>query len=223
MQTKFASNLSFLEFHPGNHSDKYLEWLVKIHNEILLTKASKEGKFELPATGFLLIEIEKEYILKQLDSGSKYYICVDEKDDVLGYMVVDNAIDSDTLNRVIWSEPFMKEKVIGSNHRYINLAAVSSMYSGQGVGQFMYQSIYTLYPECWISAFYVSSPVENIRSKVFHEKQGFECIGRYESNCFLGISNYQSTLVLREPEQESILNGAVLQKVSTCATEFVPS
>lgn len=206
MQTKATSNLSFLEFNPRNHSDKYIDLLVEIHNEILLTKASQKSRNKLSETGFLLIEIGKEYILKELDSGLKYYICVDEKDNVLGYMVIDNAIDSDTLDKVIWSEPSMKEKIVDSNHRYINLVAVNSKYFGQGVGQFLYQSLYTLHPECWISAFYVSRPVENIRSKIFHEKQGFSYVGYYQSNCFLGISDYQSTLVLKVPDRGSMLS-----------------
>ena len=192
------SNFNFISFKLSDNRDDYLDSIISIHNEILLTRSDLRNSADISTTGFLLIEIGREYIAKELDLGHSYYLCTNDNDHVLGYLVIAPKIPDDILSSVSWSSPSVEEKVSSSKHQYINLIVVSSKHAGKGVGRFIYNSLFSLHPKYCFSAFYVSSPVENTRSKMFHEKQGFKEAGFYQSDSFHGINNYQSILMLRE-------------------------
>jgi hypothetical protein len=62
----------------------------------------------------------------------------------------------------------------------------------------MYEEIYKVFPNSFISLFIVTHPIANNRSLMFHQKQGFEQIGTLQIDQFLDLQNYESILLFKE-------------------------
>ncbi len=91
----------------------------------------------------------------------------------------------------------MQAQILSDRHWYIKIVATDLRTVGQGVGQFLYQSLVTQFPNAVFSAFIVTQPVFNQRSLRFHEKQGFRPMGVFRQARFLDLDNYESTLVFK--------------------------
>jgi len=149
--------------------------------------------------GFLLAQITEQEILQKLENGTQYFVATDDGNEILGFLAVSiPKVDSTFLNQVLWKDPSYKNKIARENNLYIQTVAVQPNCRGQGVAQFLYKSLYEKFSTSFFTTFVVAKPIENSRSLLFHEKQGFLPVGTVYYEQFLDLKNYESILLLRE-------------------------
>lgn len=149
--------------------------------------------------GFLLTQITEEQILQKLENGVEYFVATSNSDEILGFVTVSiPKIDNTFLNQVIWQDDAYRDKIAKDKNLYIQIVAVKPNYMSQGIGQFMYKSLYEEFSTSFFTTFVVAKPIKNLRSLLFHEKQGFLQVGVVRHKRLLDLENYESILLLRE-------------------------
>ena len=149
--------------------------------------------------GFLLAHTTEQQVVKNLESGVQYFVATSDRDEVLGFMAVSiPKVDNNFLNQVLWKDTSYRTKITRDNNLYIQTVAVQPTCIGQGIGQFIYKSLYEEFSTSFFTTFVVSKPIENLRSLLFHEKQGFLQVGTVSHEQFLDMTNYESIFLLRE-------------------------
>ena len=195
MSNLSPAHYSNLQFSYANTSHAGV--LAEIHNEILLENLESIENSSLSQTGFLLKYLTPSDVEEEILSDKEVFVCQKSEEEILGYLVLSAEFPQDLIPEIIFEKDYHQLGLLEENHNYISLVVVSLRHSKKGVGRFLYESLFKLKPNTSFSAFYVLEPVENTRSKVFHEKQSFQQIGIYIKDNFLGIKNYKSCLVFR--------------------------
>ncbi|HIK10716.1 MAG TPA: GNAT family N-acetyltransferase [Oscillatoriaceae cyanobacterium M33_DOE_052] len=174
--------------------NRHIHSIVQIHNHHVLDRQTLAGD-----QGFLLAPVTGEEINHNLTNGSQYWLAVEDRDEVLGFVLLTQPkIDDELLSQIIWQEASCIDKILTTQHFYIKILAVNPNYMGQGIGQFLYTSLYQSLAPAVLSAFIVTKPACNQRSLAFHQRQGFRQIGTFRQEVFLDLPNYESILVFKE-------------------------
>jgi L-amino acid N-acyltransferase YncA len=172
---------------------EHLGAITDIHNSNVLDPK------KINDYGFLLAKTNEEEINQGLNNNSShYFIAIDDSAEVLGILNLERPkISQDFLDNLIWQDASCREQILSNRHLYIKIIATKINHRGKGIAQFMYRSMYAIFPDsCW-SAFIVTKPVYNYRSMLFHKKQGFQPVATFQADVFLDLKNYQSTLVFK--------------------------
>lgn len=179
-----------LQFRQAGHADTRA--IVEIHNVNVRNQASSNPR------GFLLTKTTEEEVTNALAGKTQYFIGDTSAGEVVGFVAVSRpTITNEFLDKIHWQDEELRQHVLKPNHLYIQTAATKPEYMGQGVAQFLYQSLYEQFPQSWLSAFIVAKPITNYRSITFHQKQGFETIGTLYLEEFLDLQHYESLLMLK--------------------------
>lgn len=167
--------------------------IIDIHNSCVRGQNFSEDY------GFLLAKTSEDELVKNLNSKTQYFIAVDFKDEVVGFLAISRPKISDRfLNHILWQDDSYKRKILTDRHIYIQIIATKRDCMGKGVARFLYQSLYQLFPNSVFSTFVVTKPILNHRSILFHQKQGFQQIGTIKHEQFLDLKNYESVLLFKE-------------------------
>lgn len=182
--------LNFREAKNNNFSS-----IVNIHN------SNVRGENGSNDYGFLLVKTTEKEVITNLSNSFQYFVAVNDSNDVLGFLSLSQPkITDEFLNQMLWQDNYFSDKIVNNQerHLYINVVATKREYIGQGIGKFMYQSLYEQFPKSLLSSFIVTQPIFNHRSLIFHQKQGFQRIATFKCPQMMDLQNYESILMLKE-------------------------
>lgn len=170
--------------------------IVDIHNQNARKNIKSNGQ------GFLLEETSDERLIKKFNDNATQYFVSTIKNKVVGFLQISIGIPSDELeefeNTIFYSEE--DKQLIDNRHIHILTVGVSRGYKKTGVGKFIYQSLFRRFRGYSFSAYVVEKPIKNNASKVFHEKLGFEIMGRFISDFYYSLEDYRSILYLKRKD-----------------------
>ena len=171
-----------------------IQAIVNIHN------SHAGGQNTSSEGGFLLNKITEDEIVKRLKNSVKYFVAATTDGEILGFVGVSQPeISEEILNEIIWKDEAFKKIVTSDRHFYLQVVATKLDCMGRGVARFMYEEIYKVFPNSFISLFIVTHPIANNRSLMFHQKQGFEQIGNLPpTDLFLDLEDYERILLFKE-------------------------
>ncbi len=180
-----------LNFREANVSDA--PSIVTIHNSNAIANLNSiDG-------GFLLSDVNEKAVVDQLSRSTRYFVATLPNKEIIGFVCVSRPkISAEMLTKIQWEDTMSYEKVQDPRHLFLHVVATRRNWSSQGVGQFMYRSLYDSFPSSFISLFVVVNPIANQRSMNFHTKQGFKKIGTIKADRFLDFKNYEEVLMLKE-------------------------
>lgn len=183
--------MEYLIFREADRED--IQAIVNIHN------SNARGQNRSIERGFLLTKITEDEIVKSLNNSGRYFVAATTDGEILGFVAISQPkISDEMLNKIIWKDEVFKKKVTSDRHFYLQVVATKLDCMGRGVARFMYEEIYKVFPNSFISLFIVAHPIANTRSLMFHQKQGFEQIGTLQIDQFLDLQNYESILLFKE-------------------------
>lgn len=152
-------------------------------------------KEEIEGLGFLM---PGGYTLE--DHGKdllKTFLVYEEKGKVLGYIRIDEIQEMNESANAKWLLPELKDMYFSSPHANIGGIAVSPATERHGIGTELLKVTEEKLKEKGIThlfSFVIMSPIANIPSKNFHEKNGFEKAAEAHADEMFGLKNFQSTL-----------------------------
>lgn len=183
--------MEYLTFREADRED--IQAIVNIHN------SHARGQNTSIERGFLLTKITEDEIVKSLNNSGRYFVAATTDGEILGFVAISQPkISDEMLNKIIWKDEEFKKRVTSDRHFYLQVVATKLDCMGRGVARFMYEEIYKVFPNSFISLFIVAQPIANNRSLMFHQKQGFEQIGTLQIDLFLDLPNYESILLFKE-------------------------
>jgi len=152
-------------------------------------------KEEIERLGFL---IPGEYTLEDHENDLKKIFLVYEDDGKThGYLRIDEAQEMSKSDKTIWLLPELKDIYFSSPHANIGGIAVSPTAGRHGIGTELLNTAEQKLKEKGIShlfSFVIISPITNIPSKNFHEKNGFQKAAEATAPEMFGLKNFKSTL-----------------------------
>lgn len=179
-----------LTFREATHLDH--SSIIQIHN------LNVRGQTASLDQGFLLAKTSETELQEKLDQGTRYFVAVDSTDAIVGFLAISQpTISLEFLDQIIWQDQADPHQLLNPHHIYIQIVATRWDCMGQGVAQFMYQSLNQEFPQFCFSTFIVAQPICNHRSIRFHQKQGFYHIGTIRRDVFLDFQNYESLLMFK--------------------------
>ena len=183
-----ALNLTFREA-----TNRDIPEIVSLHNSNVRTNLRSLDR------GFLIAEVNEQSIRDNLSRGTQYWVAAPSSGEILGIVAISRPkISMEMLKKIEWDEESYQNKVRDPRHIFIQVLATKREWSGRGVAQFMYRSLYETFPNSFFSLFVVINPIVNERSLNFHLKQGFTQIGTIRSDEFLDLKNYEDALMFKE-------------------------
>ncbi|MEG5164558.1 GNAT family N-acetyltransferase [Microcoleus sp. AT3-A2] len=183
--------MEYLTFREADRED--IQAIVNIHN------SHARGQNTSIERGFLLTQITEDEIVQSLNNSCKYFVSAKTDGKILGFVAISQPkISDEMLNKIIWKDERFKKKVTSERHFYLQVVATKLDCMGRGVARFMYEEIYQVFPNSFISLFIVTQPIANTRSLMFHQKQGFEQIGTLQVDLFLDLENYECIVMFKE-------------------------
>lgn len=189
-----SERLENLKFRKANESD--ISSIVYIHNSQVISQQKSLSQ------GFLLAPIDRQSVLDALDRSKTYFVATRADDNIIGFVCVSQPkLSTEVLKKIQWIDSKFQKKLQDSRHISIQVVATHKQWSGKGVGQFMYRSLYQLFPHSYFSLFIVIKPIFNQKSMRFHLKQGFKKIGTIRVTQFLEFKNYQDALMFKEMQE----------------------
>lgn len=191
---RISQNLELLNFREATQSD--IASIVSIHNSHVRTHLKSLSQ------GFLLAEIDRHSVMDDFARSKQYFVATrsESENDLLGFVCLSKPkISTDSLKQIRWIDPRSRDKLQDPRHLFIHVVATQRQSIGQGVGQFMYRSLYRRFPDSFFSLFIVVKPIYNQRSMRFHLKQNFKKVATLRVERFLDLRNYQDALMLKEP------------------------
>jgi L-amino acid N-acyltransferase YncA len=181
-------NLSFREANISDTSS-----IVAIHNSNVRTNLESLDR------GFLIAKITENSVIECLKQSTRYFVSTEPHNKIVGFVCVSRPkISTEILKKIQWENKSYQQKVQDSRHLFIQGVATQREWSGQGVAQFMYRSLYQIFPSSFLSLFIAINPIYNQRSMNFHLKQGFQKIGTLKDDIFLDLKNYEDALMFKE-------------------------
>ncbi|RMG08154.1 MAG: N-acetyltransferase [Cyanobacteria bacterium J055] len=182
-----ALNLTFREA-----NDRDIPEIVNIHNSNVRMNLTSLDR------GFLIAEVNEQSVRDNLSRGTQYWVAA-RANDILGFVAISQPkISTEMLKQIDWNEESYQDKVRDPRHIFIQVLATQTEWSGRGVAQFMYRSLYDTFPNSFFSLFVVINPIVNQRSMNFHLKQGFKQIGTIRWEEFLDLKNYEDALMFKD-------------------------
>lgn len=152
-------------------------------------------KIRVQKSGFLLRgAYPKEQMEKDLQKIYKVY---EHNKEVIAFIRVEEVQEMSRESDTSWLKPELKESFFAMPHAHIGGLAVLSRQTNSGIATKLLNSVI---PEIrkkkipYIFSFVVLSPVTNIPSMLFHEKNGFERIALDAVPELFGMKNFQSIL-----------------------------
>ncbi|MCW6038142.1 GNAT family N-acetyltransferase [Spirulina subsalsa FACHB-351] len=170
-----------------------IDGIIKIHNLNVFTTQSSHEK------GFLLMPVTAEIIAQNRAKSMQYFVAARDTE-ILGFtLVAPLTLTQDYTAPLYWTNPAILEKTreAPERHIFISLVAIHPQFMVQGVGHFLYQSLFSEFSDYYFSAFVVNKPVKNQRSINFHLKQGFTLAATMQREQFLYFKDYESWLFFR--------------------------
>lgn len=185
----------------------HAEAIAALHNGHVLDRSLCPPPMAEPAIapmGFLLAPTTSAEIQAQQAQGTRFVVAWHPEDGVVGFVsLAQPQITQDFLDQLTWSDRACQARILSPQHVYIKTLATDPRYAGQGIGRLLYGAIAQCYPTAVFSAFIVISPVCNLRSRIFHEKQGFRPVGQFQQERFLDLDHYISLLMLKDTPSAS--------------------
>lgn len=180
-----------LTFRAANEGD--ILKIVSLHNSNVRTNLTSLNR------GFLISETNEQSVRDNLSRGTQYWVAARANGEILGFVAISRPkISTEMLKKIAWDEESYQHKVRDPRHIFIQVLATQPEWSGRGVAQFMYRSLYKTFPNSFFSLFVVIHPIVNQRSLKFHCQQGFKQIGTIRSDEFLDLKNYEDALMFKE-------------------------
>jgi L-amino acid N-acyltransferase YncA len=180
-----------LNFREANISD--IPSIVAIHNSNVRTNLKSLTQ------GFLIAEITENSVGDHLNRSMRYFVATQSHNKIVGFVCISKPkISLEMLKKIKLEDLSYQSKIQDSRHLFIQVVATKREWRGQGVAQFMYRSLYQIFPNSFFSLFIVINPIYNQRSMNFHLKQGFKQIGTIEAERFLDLTNYKDALMFKE-------------------------
>ena len=195
---------SKVTFRPAAIAD--IPAIVRNYNANALGKDNVDN-----TTGFLSQETTFEERLKAFIQKDIYVAC-DAEGDVIASLALSPNIARDRIDRLAQENPGLQGVVTGARHLNITDLVVAKGKSGRGIGKFFYDTLFAIWPDITFTAFIVvggyrpkdssggREPVKNIRSKKFHERNGFEAEHSFRYDFFAGLKDYEAMLMVRSPQ-----------------------
>ena len=153
-----------------------------------------EYRVRLQARGFLLpLALSVDEFCKDAEK----YTLFEHEREVLGYMLVDDCQELSTEMDVVWLQRSSQEQYLAKPHADIRGIGVSPEAGRRGVATKLLHATEDRARARDIShlfSFVVISPVTNVPSVLFHEKNGFDRWTVLEPCSLFGIDDYQSIL-----------------------------
>lgn len=197
--------------------------IIDLHNANVRPDASDSTDQGNMAQGFLLAPMTESDIRKKIGTSHRFFLalihspteelnvnadlacpeqyCAHEQEIPLGYISISTSTPTpETIQSIRWSNDFDPDLLMSDRHIYIGSVAVHPEWAGQGIGRFLYQSIYQTFPTSCLSLFVATKPLCNERSLTFHYRQGFHPVGTLRSPQFLDLQDYESLLFFREAQ-----------------------
>ncbi len=155
-------------------------------------------RVQIQRSGFLLLGEPSE---KEFASASANYRLFEQDNEIIGYVRLEGEQDISEDDFMYWYRPEMKKLYYAKPHAYVKGIGVLPKLKGQGVAakllkaseeQVRAQKIPWLFSEI------VASPVTNIASMIFHEKNGFQrvAIGKPRENS--GMQGFYEILYAKQ-------------------------
>ena len=163
----------------------------------------REYSVSLQKKGFLLFPyLEKSQFEDYL---RKLFLVYEDKNNVIGYIVVDSEQELEMKkgsNNLVWFRKDIEPIYFSHPHANISVIAVSPVSQYKGVGTCLLQEVAKRITQGgeipYLFSFVVSSPITNFPSMLFHEKMGFDRIAFTYYTEIFGLKNYQSILYGKE-------------------------
>ena len=138
--------------------DRHIQAIIDIHNSNILDRNHPSDR------GFLLAKTSEAEILNNLAASHQYFIAVDTREKILGFLAVSKPkISAEFLSQLVWKDESCKDNILSDRHLYIQVVATKSNHTGQGIAKFMYNSLQERFPDSCFSAFIVAQPFFNKR------------------------------------------------------------
>lgn len=181
-------NLTFREA-----NDRDIPEIVNIHNSNVRTNLKSLDR------GFLITEVDAQSVRDNMSRGTQYWIAAPSSGKILGFVAISRPkISTDMLKKIDWDEESCQQKLRDPRHIFIQVLATRREWSGRGIAQFIYRSLYQTFPDSFFSLFVVINPIVNERSMNFHLKQDFKQIGTIRESEFLDLKNYEDALMFKD-------------------------
>lgn len=191
ISTKIVKRIIFCKADTNN-----IKEIVQINNEYF------DEDVDIDDKGFLL----KKYTYKEIkriieEDSEKIYIAKDAASNVLGYIHLQRTIDADVIQDVTWINKDISAQFNDLNYYYVAQIAVSKDQRKNGIGKFLYRSLFDTLQTVHFFGFIMINPIKNAASVNFHEANNYEMVGLFERDHFEGFDNYKSLLYYRKAKR----------------------
>lgn len=151
--------------------------------------------------GFLINSLDYDELLDLICYNKKsFFIAKGEDKEFLGYAIIEEKIEEDILGGIEWNwiDKKNKEDFERFQFIYITQLAVKKEIIRKGIGKFIYENLFKKFPDRNFVAFVAKEPYLNRASREFHKALGFERIGIFKRERYLGLDNYKSYFFYKE-------------------------
>ena len=175
---------------------------IKSIKETLLLNSSRinepEYHVKTEQAGFFLYKKQQtvEEFTKDLQ---KIHLVYEENDQVKGYLRIDDSqeMENDTDVDVLWYKPEMREIYFSVPHAAMAGIGLLPEFANKGIAKELLDSAIREVRKKeipYLFSFVAVSPMTNIASLLFHERNGFGRIACCTTSEMFGLKNYQSFL-----------------------------
>lgn len=151
-----------------------------------------------PSTGFIISKLNnqwlKNYILQHPDLIG---VAITSDDIIVGFIELSLSVDESVLKKIKWLNNRFRRGFENVEKLYIEKVAVKQEYQQKNVAKFLYETVFSKYPEYIFYSFVVKKPYLNNVSMNFHKKMGFVEAAKFETENFLGLENYESMMFIK--------------------------
>ncbi|MFL7793617.1 MAG: GNAT family N-acetyltransferase [Anaerolineae bacterium] len=178
-----AGGFRFREALPGDAAA-----IAEINNSNLLVDSQK---------GFFIVELDAAEVERSIKEGpERYYVAQNRDSCVVGFVETSDSVSQEVINEMTWFDLELQGQFHPETAIYIEKVAARQDHRRQGIGRFLYESLFRSYTSTVFYAFVVLSPVTNYPPLEFHLGLKFSKAAVSRALEFCGLSNYQSSLLL---------------------------
>lgn len=155
-------------------------------------------RLQIQRSGFLLPDDTSE---EEFASTSDSYELAEQDNKVLGYVRLVNEQDISEHEVAYWYKPEMKAAYYADPHAYVAGIGVLPESKGQGIAAELLKAAerrVRAQEIPWLFSEIVASPVTNIASMIFHEKNGFQRVAIGRPREVVGIRGFYEILYAKQ-------------------------
>lgn len=138
--------------------------------------------------------------LEEFENKENKFFIHEESGVIDGFIWVEEKQEIGQEDYVDWFKPELKENYFSKEHRCLGKMGVLPDKWGKGIGTELLDIVIQNIDVPYLYSFVVLSPISNMASMLFHEKNGFERVAISVSKHLFGMENYRSILYAKKLE-----------------------